>query len=119
MNPCRLTLGPEGREVLERERERSVWPGTLLGFVQCQLGLSARVSVFFFFFRKEKKIENFFFFLKKSLRKILQARILEWIAISSSRGSSRPRDPTWGFYVSCIARWVLYPLVSPRKPFNP
>ena len=31
---------------------------------------------------------------------ILQARILEWVAISSSRGSSRPRD---GTQVSCIA----------------
>ena len=30
---------------------------------------------------------------------ILQARILEWVAISFSRGSSRPRDRTW---VSCI-----------------
>ena len=30
---------------------------------------------------------------------ILQARILEWVAISSSRGSSRPRD---GNQVSCI-----------------
>ena len=25
---------------------------------------------------------------------ILQARILEWVAISFSKGSSRPRDPT-------------------------
>ena len=31
---------------------------------------------------------------------ILQARILEWVAISFSRGSSRPRDRT---QVSCIA----------------
>ena len=31
---------------------------------------------------------------------ILQARILEWVAISSSRGSSWPRDQT---YISCIA----------------
>ena len=30
---------------------------------------------------------------------ILQARILEWVAISFSRGSSQPRDQTW---VSCI-----------------
>ena len=29
----------------------------------------------------------------------LQARILEWVTISFSRGSSRPRDQTW---VSCI-----------------
>ena len=31
---------------------------------------------------------------------ILQARILEWVTISSSRGSSQPRDQT---QVSCIA----------------
>ena len=29
-----------------------------------------------------------------SIHGILQARILEWVAISSSRGSSQPRDPT-------------------------
>ena len=31
---------------------------------------------------------------------ILQARILEWVAISSSKGSSLPRDRT---QISCIA----------------
>ena len=31
---------------------------------------------------------------------IFQMRILEWIAISFSRGSSQPRDQTW---ISCIA----------------
>ena len=39
---------------------------------------------------------------------ILQARILEWIAIPSSRGSSQPRDWTCVSYVSCIGRQVLY-----------
>ena len=34
---------------------------------------------------------------------ILQARILEWVAISSSRGSSLPRDRTQVSCVSCIA----------------
>ena len=38
-----------------------------------------------------------------SIHGILQARILEWIAISSSRGSSLFRDPTGVFCVSCIA----------------
>ena len=42
-----------------------------------------------------------------SVHGILQARILEWVAMASSRGSSRPRDWTW---VSCTGRWVLYPL---------
>ena len=35
-----------------------------------------------------------------SVHGILQARILEWVAIPFSRGSSQPRDWTW---VSCIA----------------
>ena len=43
--------------------------------------------------------------LGSSVRGILQARILEWAAISFSRGSSQPRDRTC---VSCIGRWILY-----------
>ena len=35
-----------------------------------------------------------------SVHEIFQARILEWVAISFSRGSSQPRDLTW---VSCTA----------------
>ena len=38
-----------------------------------------------------------------SVRGILQARILEWVAIPFSRVSSRPRDWT---QVSCTVRWV-------------
>ena len=36
-----------------------------------------------------------------SVHGILQARFLEWIAMPSSRGSSRPRDPTQVSYISC------------------
>ena len=43
-----------------------------------------------------------------SVHGTLQARILEWVAMSSSRGSSRPRDRTHTSYVSCIGRQVLY-----------
>ena len=39
---------------------------------------------------------------------ILQARILVWVAMSFSRGSSRPRDLTHISYVSCIDRRILY-----------
>ena len=39
---------------------------------------------------------------------IIQARILEWVAIFYSRGSSRPRDRTRVFCNSCIARQILY-----------
>ena len=40
-----------------------------------------------------------------SVHGIFQARILEWVAISSSRGSSQLRDQT---HVSCIGRQILY-----------
>ena len=40
-----------------------------------------------------------------SVHGISQARILEWVAVSSSRTSSRPRDQT---HVSCIGQWILY-----------
>ena len=39
---------------------------------------------------------------------MLHARILEWVAISSSKGSSWPRDWTHVSYVSCIGKRVLY-----------
>ena len=42
------------------------------------------------------------------VHEILQAGILEWMAISSSRGSLLPRDQTCISYVSCIGRWILY-----------
>ena len=44
---------------------------------------------------------------------ILQPRILEWVAMPSSRGSFLPRDRTCMSYVSCIGRKVLYHLVPP------
>ena len=43
-----------------------------------------------------------------SVHGILQARILEWVAMPSSRGSSWPRDQTSASYISCIGRRVLY-----------
>ena len=41
-----------------------------------------------------------------SVHGILQARMLEWVVMLSSRGSSQPRDRTRGSEVSC--RRVLY-----------
>ena len=40
-----------------------------------------------------------------SVHGILQARILEWVAILFSRGSSQPRDRT---HVTCVGRQILY-----------
>ena len=39
---------------------------------------------------------------------ILQARILEWVAMPSCSGSFWLRDWTRISYVSCIVRWLLY-----------
>jgi len=41
-------------------------------------------------------------------KNVLQAKILEWVAMPSSRGSSQPRDRTHIFYKSCTDRWALY-----------
>ena len=43
-----------------------------------------------------------------SVHGILQARILEWVAISFSRGSSQPKDRICISCVSCIGRQLLY-----------
>ena len=43
-----------------------------------------------------------------SVRGILQARILEWVVMPSSRGPSQPRDQTHISNVFCIGMQVLY-----------
>ena len=47
---------------------------------------------------------------------ILQARILEWAAIFSPRGSSWPRDRTSLSWVFCIEQVYSLPTVPPGKP---
>ena len=43
-----------------------------------------------------------------SIHGIFQARILEQVAISYSRGSSWPRGWTHVSWVSCLGQWILY-----------
>ena len=43
-----------------------------------------------------------------SVHRILQERILEWVAMPSSRGTSTPREWTCISSVSCIGKHVLY-----------
>ena len=43
-----------------------------------------------------------------SVHGIFQARVLEWVAISFSKGSSPPRDQTLISYISHIGRHTLY-----------
>ena len=50
-----------------------------------------------------------------SVHGILQARVLEWVAMPSSRGSSQLRDRTHISFICCFCRWVLF-LAPPGKP---
>ena len=52
-----------------------------------------------------------------SIQGILQARILEWIATPSSKGSSRPRDRTCISCNSCIAG-RFFTTELPGKPLH-
>ena len=54
-----------------------------------------------------------------SVHGILQARILNWVAMPSSRGSSWSRDQPCISYACCIGRWVGSLLVvSPWNTFQ-
>ena len=56
-------------------------------------------GVWFFFNPMDCSLPGF------SVHGISQARMLEWVVLSSSRRSSRPRDRT---HVSCIGRQIVY-----------
>ena len=47
------------------------------------------------------------------VHEILQARILEWVAISFARGSSWPRN---GTHISYIGQWILYHWATKKAP---
>ena len=48
-----------------------------------------------------------------SVHRNSQARILEWVVISFSRGSLQARDRTC---ISCIGRWILYHCATWEAP---
>ena len=52
-----------------------------------------------------------------SVHGILQARILEWVAISYSRGSSWPRERTRISCISCTGTRILYQLCHLGNPY--
>ena len=54
--------------------------------------------------------------LGSSVRGIFQARILEWVDISYSRGFSRPRDQTCISFIFCIGKWILYHCITWEVP---
>ena len=53
-----------------------------------------------------------------SVHGILQAGILEWVSVSSFRGSSWPRDRTQVSCISCISRWILYHCATWEAPLK-
>ena len=79
---------------LENPREGGAWWAAVYGVAKSQTRL--------------KRLSSSSSPPGSSVHRISQARILEWAAISSSRGSSQPRDRT---RISCItwnARHILY-----------
>ena len=56
--------------------------------------------------------------LCSSAHGIVQARILEWVAISYSRASSRPRDQTRISRITCFGRWIPLPLCRLGSPLT-
>ena len=51
-----------------------------------------------------------------SFHGIFQARIREWVDISSSRESSQPGERTHVSCVSCIGRWIVYHCTTWEAP---
>ena len=52
-----------------------------------------------------------------SIHGIFQARVLEWIAVSFSRGCSRPRDRTWVSHIAdrCFTVWTTSQVYSSSR----
>ena len=53
-----------------------------------------------------------------SVHGILQARILEQVAMPSSRGSSQPRDLIHISYIFCIGKRILYTSATWEAPYK-
>ena len=51
-----------------------------------------------------------------SVHGILHTRMLEWVVISYSKGSSWPRDQIHISCFSCIGRWILYHWATREVP---
>ena len=94
---------------LENPRDRGAWWAAVYGVAQSQTRLKRLSSSSSYDF----KSGQFFFVLcdpmvcrpGSSVHGISQVRIMEWVAISFSRETSRPLEQT---HVSCIGRQILY-----------
>ena len=95
---------------LENPRDRGAWWAAVYGVTQSRTRLKQLSSSSSMLFSVTKLCQTLCNPMDCSLpgssvHGIFQARILEWVAISSSRGSSQLRDQT---HVSCIGRQTLY-----------
>ena len=56
--------------------------------------------------------------LPGSVHGIFQTRILEWVAMPSSMGSSRPKDWTHVSWISCVGRQILCHCTTWEAPYK-
>ena len=111
---------------LENPMDRGAWQATVHGVAKSQTRLSHKVHYLFWTCMHAKSLQSCLTLRPHGLslpgsyiHGIFQARILEWTAMPSSRGSSWPRNRTRVFYISCIGRWVIYHWATWESPILP
>ena len=92
--------------ILHNERERELIPSALQNMFACSVGHVWLTD------SMDCRLPG------SSGHGILQARILEWVVISFSRGSSWPRDWTCVSCISCIGRRILYHWATWEAPWS-
>ena len=94
----------QGTWAARKDMERSKWPKMTWMKLQRTCLLSHFSCVWLFVMLMDCSPPG------SSVHGILQASILKWVAMSSSRGSSQPRDRTHIPCDFCIDRWIPYHL---------
>ena len=91
----------------------------LLSMVNLQCHVSFKCTAKWISYVRAQSLSLVRFFVTPwaTVHGVSQARILEWVAMSCSRGSSQPRDWTRVSCVSCIAG-KFFTIWTTRKPWH-
>ena len=104
------SMGMNLGELLETVRDKEAWHAAVHGVAKSQTQLTDWTTTLLSKLLLLSRVQLFCDPMDysppgSSVHEISQARILEWVANSFSRGSSQPRDWT---LISCIGRQILY-----------